>query len=295
LTGSPGDHPAVVNPQAVTGNQQVLSAPVLAAPAIVGQQATPAPNNLMSLLRDLFPNGSMNQVVIKNMKHNKNPIATATMGGFQYGAWTQSGSLVFARDDFYNSYDIVTAYILRHEAEHIMQFRNSSTGPPKTFAEMLTFEVGAYSRTYEWIKSPLGKKDLIAAGFDPLNSEKEEYERIVEIARGAANGVRWHALTALARRTGQVIARTVSGVFEAFSGGTVAPANPLQNAAEFYFESMVANEAIPQPMTLLDSNGNIILDTQNKPVPIRYTAPDMYLQPTNPSFVPRMKALRFPI
>jgi hypothetical protein len=43
VTGNPADHPAVANPQAATATNQVLAAPVLAAPAVVGQASAKPP------------------------------------------------------------------------------------------------------------------------------------------------------------------------------------------------------------------------------------------------------------
>lgn len=293
MTGTPADHPAVVNPQAATATQKVLAAPVLGTPAVVGQAAAPTPNNLMSLLRDLHPNGIMNQVVIKNFNENKNPIATGLMGGQQYGAWTQSASLVYVRDDLFGRYDITLAYLLKHEAEHILQFRKNPGAQPAAFEDMLAFEVGAYTRTHDWIASPQGIKDLTAAGFDPEKTEKNEYDATVKIAKGAAEGVAWLGLTTVGRRIGRVLARAINGAVRPLVGAQLIPMNPQMSVLDFYFDSMADNEMIPPANPKVDKNGNVVLDAQGNPEPLRYLAGDMYLQPSDANFTARMKQLRF--
>ncbi len=289
MSGQPADHPAVAGPKAAAATGNLLAAPS-AQPRVTGNPIAPTPNDPMLLLRDLHPGGGMNHVVIKKLSVNKNLIATGTMSGQKYGAWTQSASLIYVRNDLFNISDITLAYVLKHESEHILQFGKNST-PPSSFQHMLDFEVGAYSRTYEWIKGKRGIHDLTQAGWEPLGADMDEYDMVVEIAKGAADGVLQLFAMTLMKRAGRFAQRLASGVVEVINPQFAATLKPGTTDKDFHFDNMAGSDMIPAAKPKLDSQGAPLLDPAGDPIPLRYQAKDMYLVPKDADFAKRMKTL----
>jgi hypothetical protein len=78
-----------------------------------------------------------------------------------FGAWTKSASEIFVRDLAPKRYPpavlrTIIAVNARHEGCHVHQFA-ATGGPPKTYEQMMQFEIEAYEDIVSWLASAEGK------------------------------------------------------------------------------------------------------------------------------------------
>ena len=149
------------------------------APRVAQASTTLSPSvNVMNLtpieiLKYVWPD-KMNVVQVVPWMKNMNPLVQ----GFSYGAWTQNKKLIYYRDNL-DAYAppvgyYYMPYFMRHEGQHINQFKINSK--PKSFFNMLLFEVEAYSKTKDWV---LSKGNSIWT--DP-----KEYKQIKKLAKDSS-------------------------------------------------------------------------------------------------------------
>jgi len=77
--------------------------------------------------------------------------AIAELGDVGYPAWTNSSSLTLVAPSLFGeppdpADDTTPRLLLKHEAEHIKQFRREGDQPPRTYLDMARFERDAYGR-----------------------------------------------------------------------------------------------------------------------------------------------------
>ncbi len=102
-----------------------------------------------------FPNSpDMANVNFKDYA-DLNPV----LAKYSYLAWTNSGTDIYIR-----KLDAqMLAYVIQHEARHIVQFNGAKGKPPATWQEMAGYELSAYSDDVKWLASPQAKKLIPSA------------------------------------------------------------------------------------------------------------------------------------
>ena len=95
------------------------------------------------LFQELYPNGEMNDVTVASFTDNPNNLIASLVTDL--GAWTNAIDKVYY-NDFAREH--LRIYILKHEAEHVIQFK---AGRPKSYIEMANKELDAYPATQNWM------------------------------------------------------------------------------------------------------------------------------------------------
>ena len=102
-----------------------------------------------------FPNSpDMANVNFKDYA-DLNPV----LAKYSYLAWTNSGTDIYIR-----KLDVqMLAYVVQHEARHIVQFNGAKGKPPATWQEMAGYELSAYSNDVTWLASAQATKLIPSA------------------------------------------------------------------------------------------------------------------------------------
>lgn len=96
-----------------------------------------------------------------------------------FSAWTNSSKHVYVNipwfiqqykdlvnsntppDDAVRAARAMSVAVMRHEDQHVTQFRNNGDQPPATFKDMIAFEAQAYAADIVWIQSPAAKTFML--------------------------------------------------------------------------------------------------------------------------------------
>lgn len=244
MTDTPQDHPAIKVPAKVLATSQLLAAPGLL-PQVKGPKvATVSRNHNEKILDELFP-GVMQNVNIKPHEDNPNPMLQSMVdddGDWIFGAWTNAADLIYIDDSYPDHYK---AYILYHEVTHIKQFRTKGS-PPKSFQEMLGFELNSYPKTQKWVQSENGKKYFLDdKRFG--DAKDENYAAVEKTAKGVTEEVRAVFVGSLALKFVTIGKKFPLGIIRIVLGAKFEEAAPFgMPIEEIFLRNMAGNNFLPQ-------------------------------------------------
>ncbi len=257
MSDSPENHPAVVLPKKVLGNNAALTntAPLNSTAQKNPNSKTPTRNAEEQLLDLLYPN-QMQHVQVAPMRTNPN-LLVKSVG---YGAWTQSRKLIYYE---YRMPEYLKPFILFHEGMHIKQFMRNPGAQPNSFRQMLGFELQTYKKTDDWIRNESRSKSFysnnpIAAKYGQMKSESAS-------ALAATNKV---FLLSAALKIGWVAKRQLNFLLKTLGHPTISTASSQMTFEQIVFQNMENAQMIPAL----------------KPGKQVYTAKDLYNQTSDPAF-----------
>lgn len=189
MTDIPSDHPVITIPQKAVANNSLLLAPgskvksnVKGGPNIKRVQPKKPITDENKIINILYPKGEMSHVTIDDFEYNPNLIIRSLK--IQLGAWTNSYKKIYL-NYLYPQY--IIPYILKHEAEHVLQFK--SNGKPISYIAMLKYEMKAYPNTENWMKDK-SKVGGYQKYINELHYKEGDYLKALEAAEIATKTVR---------------------------------------------------------------------------------------------------------
>ncbi|TNE61967.1 MAG: hypothetical protein EP341_00465, partial [Sphingomonadales bacterium] len=258
MADTPADHPAVTVPKAaLSGTSQILAAPGVLAQVKAPPPAKQPANYCEEVIRKLYPAGQMNSVsVVAYDKDTPNKMVKSV----GYGAWTQSEKLIYYNGDVDDPDDFMAIYALKHEASHILQFQKKGRHP-KTFQEMLAFEMESYPKAVKWLQSKAGEKFYIDAGWDlSVEDNRNAYDDMIEAGEANVAAINLVYVKSVAGLIGRYARRVAANIVELVSDDFAEAIAPepyktdnvfLHNMAEAEFVTKVKKDSDGKPLFYL--------------------------------------------
>ena len=139
------------------------------------------------------------------------------LAGYSYLAWTNSGTDIYIR-----KLDAqMLAYVIQHEARHIVQFTGAKGQPPATWEQMAKYELSAYSDDVKWLAGAPAKKLIPSASVR---------KKLTTSATGAVTGIN----TVLNKQTTLTGQARDDEIRADMIAADMIPKNSPQNPADMY-------------------------------------------------------------